>query len=76
MGQAEQILGALGGWDNIKDLEACITRIRVSVGDEELVDEDALKNAGAFGVVSMGTSIQVVMGPQADSIVEEIEKLK
>ena len=68
MGQAEQILGALGGWDNIKDLEACITRIRVSVGDEELVDEDALKNAGAFGVVSVG--------PQADSIVEEIEKLK
>ena len=53
MGQAEQILGALGGWDNIKDLAACITRIRFSVGDEELVDEDALRNAGAFGVVSV-----------------------
>ena len=50
MSQAETILKALGGWDNIDDIEACITRIRVDVEDDSLVDDAALKEAGAFGV--------------------------
>ncbi len=76
MSQAETILTALGGWDNIEDIEACITRIRVEVEDNNLVDEPALKEAGAFGVVKVGNSIQVVMGPQADTIVSDIEDLR
>lgn len=76
MSQAETILNALGGWDNIDDIEACITRIRVEVEDDSKVDESALKEAGAFGVVKVGTSIQVVMGPQADTIVSDIEDLR
>ncbi|MFC7580656.1 PTS glucose/sucrose transporter subunit IIB [Schaalia naturae] len=76
MSQAESVLDALGGWDNIEDIEACITRIRVEVDDDSLVDEAALKQAGAFGVVKVGTSIQVVMGPQADAIVSDIEDLR
>lgn len=75
MSQAESILNALGGWDNIGDLEACITRIRVQVRDQGRVDEDALKQAGAFGVVKVGSSVQVVVGPQADTIVSDIEDL-
>ncbi len=76
MSQAESILQALGGWDNIEDIEACITRIRVEVQDASVVDDAALKEAGAFGVVKVGTSIQVVMGPQADTIVSDIEDLR
>jgi len=76
MSQAESILQALGGWDNIEDIEACITRIRVEVEDDGVVDDAALKKAGAFGVVKVGTSIQVVMGPQADTIVSDIEDLR
>ncbi|MDN5963309.1 MAG: glucose PTS transporter subunit EIIB [Actinomyces sp.] len=76
MSQAETILRALGGWDNIEDIEACITRIRVDVDDDSLVDDAALKEAGAFGVVKVGNSIQVVMGPQADTIVSDIEDLR
>ncbi len=76
MSQAESILNALGGWDNIDDIEACITRIRVEVQDASQVDDAALKEAGAFGVVKVGASIQVVMGPQADNIVADIEDLR
>ncbi|WP_058234728.1 PTS transporter subunit EIIB [Devriesea agamarum] len=75
MTKAEQILSALGGEDNIDDLEPCITRLRVEVNDPDLVDEAALKAAGAFGVVVQGSSIQVVVGPEADNIASDIEDL-
>jgi len=76
MSKAEQILRALGGDDNINDLEACITRLRVEVEDEELVDEEGLKAACAFGVVIQATSVQVVVGPEADTLAEDIEDLR
>ena len=76
MSKAEQILAALGGDDNINDLEACITRLRVEVDDPDLVDEAALKAAGAFGVVQQVTSVQVVVGPEADTLAEDIEDLR
>ncbi|MGK2309384.1 glucose PTS transporter subunit EIIB [Cutibacterium sp. V947] len=76
MSKAEQILTALGGDDNIGDLEACITRLRVEVDDPDLVNEAALRAAGAFGVVQQGTSVQVVVGPEADTLAEDIEDLR
>lgn len=76
MSQAEQILAALGGDGNVLDLEACITRLRVEVADPGLVNEPELRQAGAFGVVQQGTAVQVVVGPQADTIVEDIEDLR
>jgi PTS system N-acetylglucosamine-specific IIB component len=76
MSKAADILAALGGDGNIVDLEACITRIRVEVEDPSQVDEAALRAAGAFGVVQQGAAIQVVVGPEADNIVEDIEDLR
>lgn len=76
MSKAEEILAALGGDANIRDLEACITRLRVEVEDPAKVDEARLKAAGAFGVVQQGTAVQVVVGPQADTIAEDIEDLR
>ena len=52
------------------------TRLRVEVDDPSLVDEPALKAAGAFGVVQQGTSVQVVVGPEADTLAEDIEDLR
>ena len=75
MSKAEQILAGLGGADNIEEIEACITRLRVEVSDDELVDERALKGAGAFGVVAQGTAVQVVVGPEADMLAEDIDEL-
>jgi PTS system N-acetylglucosamine-specific IIB component len=76
MSKAESILAALGGDGNIVDLEACITRIRVEVTDPSKVDEASLRSAGAFGVVQQGNAVQVVVGPEADNIVEDIEDLR
>jgi PTS system N-acetylglucosamine-specific IIB component len=76
MSKAESILAALGGDKNIIDLEACITRIRVEVQDANQVDEAGLRAAGAFGVVQQGSAVQVVVGPEADNIVEDIEDLR
>ena len=76
MSKAESILAALGGDGNIVDIEACITRIRVEVQDAGKVDESALRTAGAFGVVQQGSAVQVVVGPEADDLVEGIEDLR
>ncbi len=51
MSTASDIVAGLGGQENITDLEPCITRLRVEVADQTKVDEEALRAAGAFGVV-------------------------
>ena len=76
MTKAEQILAALGGDENIIDLEPCITRLRVELEDPSLVDEAALKATGAFGVVRSGRVVQVVVGPEADALAADIESLR
>ena len=57
--KAEQILAGLGGADNVVEIEPCITRLRTEVKDGSLVDQAALKAAGAHGVMASGTIVQV-----------------
>lgn len=76
MSNAQQIVEALGGAENLVAVESCITRVRVEVSDPEKVSEDGLREAGAFGVVAQGFAIQVVVGPVADELVEEIKALR
>lgn len=73
--KAEQILAGLGGADNIVEIEPCITRLRTEVEDESKVDQAALKAAGAHGVMARGTVVQVVVGPEADTLADDIEDL-
>ncbi len=73
--QAEQLVAGLGGVGNIVEIEPCITRLRTEVEDPALVDEAVLKAAGAHGVMRSGTVVQVVLGPQADTIASDIEDL-
>ena len=75
MSQAQDILAGLGGNENIDSIEPCITRLRVEVVDPTLFDEKALKQAGAFGVVQVGQTVQVVVGPIADNLADEITEL-
>lgn len=75
MSKAQQILDALGGASNILDIEPCITRLRTEVEDPGLVDDAALKAAGAHGVMRQGNVIQVVVGPEADTLESEIQDL-
>ncbi len=76
MGKAGDILHALGGATNVVDLEPCITRLRVELVDPGQADDAALVAAGAFGVVRTGRVVQVVVGPDADSLAAEIESLR
>jgi PTS system N-acetylglucosamine-specific IIB component len=73
--KAEQIVAGLGGADNIIEVEACITRLRTEVHDVSLVDEAALKAAGAHGVLKAGDAVQVIVGPEADTIASDIDDL-
>ncbi|RYU10861.1 glucose PTS transporter subunit EIIB [Nocardioides iriomotensis] len=75
MSQAELIVAGLGGSANIVEIEACITRLRTALTDPALVDEGALKDAGAHGIMRAGTVVQVVVGPDADTIASAIEDL-
>lgn len=75
MSKSEMIVAGLGGPNNIEILEPCITRLRVEVTDPGLVDDAALKKAGAFGVVQVENTVQVVVGPEADELANEANKL-
>ncbi|HZD37324.1 MAG TPA: glucose PTS transporter subunit EIIB [Actinomycetes bacterium] len=75
MDRAKAILEGLGGPTNILDIEPCITRLRTEVRDPSRVDDAALKAAGAHGVLRSGQVVQVVVGPEADTIASDIEDL-
>ncbi len=74
--QAERIITLLGGRDNIVLVDACMTRLRVSVKDPALVaDADAWKAEGALGLVKKGEGIQAIYGPKADVLKSDINDI-
>ena len=73
--KAERIVAGLVGADNIVEIEPCITRLRTEVSDGSLVDEAALEAAGAHGVLRSGNIVQVIVGPEADTLASDIEDL-
>ncbi|SDD41166.1 PTS system N-acetylglucosamine-specific IIB component, Glc family [Sanguibacter gelidistatuariae] len=73
--RAAAILAALGGVDNIVEIDPCTTRLRSVVKDPDLVDVAALRAAGAFGVMMNGRVVQVVVGPEVDTIASELADL-
>ena len=75
MSQAAAILAGLGGAGNIVEIEACITRLRTQLEDVSLVDEPSLRAAGAHGLRRAGAVVQVVLGPDADTVASDIEDL-
>ncbi|WP_298440507.1 PTS transporter subunit EIIC [uncultured Ferrimonas sp.] len=72
---AAQMLHALGGADNIKNIDACLTRLRLALHKPQYLNRAALMALGAKGVLSHGEGVQIVLGPQADRIGEQLRKL-
>lgn len=71
--RGQRFVAALGGPSNLKSVDACTTRLRLSLADLSAIDEPALRALGARGIVRPGgDSLQVVLGPIADQVVEEI----
>ncbi|EGO8269306.1 TPA: PTS transporter subunit EIIC [Enterococcus faecalis] len=74
--QIAQIVYLLGGKQNIKEVDACMTRLRVSVKDREKVgSEEAWKRVGAMGLIVKDNGVQAVYGPKADVLKSDIEDL-
>jgi PTS system N-acetylglucosamine-specific IIC component len=71
--RADRYIAALGGAQNLTLVDACTTRLRLSVVDAEKISEPALKAAGARGVLKRDArNVQVVIGPEADMIADEM----
>ena len=74
--QAERIIALLGGRENISFVDACMTRLRITVKEPSLVAEyDEWKKEGALGLFKKGTGIQAVYGPKADVLKSDINDI-
>ena len=72
--QVIQIINLLGGRNNIADVDACMTRLRITVHNPDLVgDETSWKQAGAMGFIVKGSGIQAIYGPKADVLKSDIQ---
>jgi len=68
---------ALGGIKNIETIDACITRLRLTLTDRTKIKEADMKALGAMGVVKLGeNNLQVIIGPKAESIANAMKEIK
>ena len=70
--KAEQVIAAFGGRENLVNIDACITRLRMEVADKNKVDQARLKRLGAAGVIEVGNSVQAVFGTDAEALKNSI----
>ena len=73
--RAFAVLQAFGGAQNIKSLEACITRLRVTVADSSLVSSERLKQLGATAVLSVAGGFQAIFGTASENLKTDIDKI-
>ena len=68
---------AIGGRENIVEVDSCITRLRLTLKDSSLIDEAAIKRLGAAGVIKANQrNVQIVVGTHAELIADEMKKMK
>lgn len=72
---AIEILEALGGKENIDDVDACITRLRVAVKDVDKVDKNKIKALGATAVLEVKGGVQAIFGAKADPLKQKINEI-
>ncbi|MRI84666.1 PTS glucose transporter subunit IIA [Aerococcaceae bacterium WS4759] len=68
------IIYGLGGAANIVDVDSCATRLRTTVANGDLVDQDILNASGAAGVMHKGNGVQVIYGPRVSNIKSNLEE--
>jgi len=73
--KAENVIEAFGGRDNLVNVDACITRLRIEVTDKDKVDQARLKSLGAAGVIEVGNSVQAVFGTDAEALKNDINDI-
>lgn len=73
--QPYQVMEAFGGKENIVDLDACITRLRVTVKESMNIDRVELKKLGCAGIMEIGNNIQAIFGPKSDILKSQIQDI-
>ena len=73
-GMAPRLVAAFGGADNIKSLDACITRLRVDLNDASRASPEALRGLGASGVMKVGSGIQAIFGTRSENLKTDMEE--
>jgi PTS system glucose-specific IIC component len=71
---ALQLVRAFGGRSNILSLDACITRLRITLADVTKASPEKLKTLGASGVVVLGDGIQAIFGTQSENLKTEMQE--
>ncbi|MEI7253473.1 PTS transporter subunit EIIB [Dickeya dadantii] len=71
--QIQRLLRWFGGRDNIEQVDACITRLRVTVKNLNLVDSQGLQQEGALGVIILGQQVHAIFGKQSDTLRKLLE---
>lgn len=72
--KAGQLIAAFGGTENIRNLDACITRLRVQVADKTKVDTERLKALGATAVMMVADGVQAIFGTASENLKTDMEK--
>lgn len=72
--KSKMILEGLGGIKNVVDIDCCATRLRLTVENVDLINEDILKETGSKGVIKKGNGVQVIYGPQISIIKSDLEE--
>ncbi|AHG74698.1 PTS sugar transporter subunit IIB [Mannheimia varigena] len=70
-----EVINALGGKANIKQVDACLTRLRVVLNDNRLLNKPTLKKLGAVDVVKVADTQQIIFGAKSASYRDEIKAL-
>ncbi|OOF79146.1 PTS glucose transporter subunit IIBC [Rodentibacter caecimuris] len=73
--RAIKFIDALGGKNNLKNVDACITRLRLTLNDHNNINEEQLKSLGSKGTVKIGNDgLQVILGPEAELVADAIKR--
>jgi PTS system glucose-specific IIC component len=71
---ARELVLGFGGKSNIRELDACITRLRITVEDIGKADTEKLKALGAAGVLTVGNSLQAIFGPRSENLMTDMKE--
>ena len=75
--RAIAFIDALGGKDNLTSIDACITRLRLTLANIQKVDKNKLRLLGSKGNVKLGNNaFQVILGPEAEFIADAMKSIK
>ncbi len=74
--KARQFTKAIGGLENVTNIDACNTRLRLTLKDPAVASESVIKALGASGMIRVGEkSLQIILGPQAEIVAGEMKKI-